>query len=220
MKASVPIYPTKITSINEVVSTYCKDRIVKYFHLKKLAFSHSSEDHIQFRYITSGYVLLRLCKMVEIARCFGVTPDSVKYYTNKLRLKGENDFFEPRPKKLTKQIEEYARSEFRKHYRVNNRRYNSDIRKKIRDKFNTKLSGEALRSIFNEEKQKIIAENYKIIPGEFELGILAEKADGNQEPRKGSDKVAKRDKSDGRRVSNVLGIAKSTEPSRPRKVYI
>ena len=34
------------------------------------------------------------------------------------------------------------------------------------------------------------------------------------------DKVAKRDKCDGRRASNILGNAVSTEPSRPRKIYI
>ncbi len=113
------------TPINSILSTECKDGIVKYFHQNKLAFSHPYDDHTKFRYITSGYVLLKLCKKVEIARCFEVTQDSVKYYANKLRREGECVFFEGRSRKLTKKVEEFARHEFRRIFPENNKCYSN-----------------------------------------------------------------------------------------------
>ncbi len=220
MKTQLPKFPTIKTPINSLLSTVCKDGIVKYFHQKKLDFSHFSDDYIKFRYITSRYVWFKLCKQVEIARCFRVDPESVKYYANKLRKRGESVFFEGRPRKLTKEVVEFAREEFRRIYPKENYHYSSNIRRKIKNKFNKKLSSETLRKIFNEEKSNILAENFEIKPIESKFGFLVEKVDSNRELKKASYSNAKRDKSDARRSPNVLGNAKSTKPCRPRNIYI
>ena len=56
-------------------------------------FSHDINDADNFRYITSKCILLGLCKVKEVVKCFSVDHESVKYYRKKLKLKGDQGFF-------------------------------------------------------------------------------------------------------------------------------
>ena len=56
-------------------------------------YSHSSGDHIRFRYITSRLLIQGLCKNQDIVDLFHVSSDSVRRWKNKLSEEGEGVFF-------------------------------------------------------------------------------------------------------------------------------
>ena len=66
---------------------------MNYCHCGMPIFSHTTEDIKSFRYITSKLIIQRLCRKIDIARCFGVSYDSVNRHVNRLREQGDSEFF-------------------------------------------------------------------------------------------------------------------------------
>jgi hypothetical protein len=56
-------------------------------------YSHSKDDHLRFRYITSHLALQGLCKNQDIVDLFHVSQDSVRRWKKKLSEGGESVFF-------------------------------------------------------------------------------------------------------------------------------
>jgi transposase len=56
-------------------------------------YSHSTTDHLRFRYITSHLLLQGLCKNQDVVDLFHVSHDSVRRWKKKLSEEGESAFF-------------------------------------------------------------------------------------------------------------------------------
>lgn len=70
-----------------------KSGIVTYLHCGVPIFSHSSEDHPAFHYITSKFILEGLCSRREVSEAFDVSVGNVSLQAKKLADKGEAAFF-------------------------------------------------------------------------------------------------------------------------------
>jgi len=79
--------------ISSCLGVYENDGIVQYITNGLPIYSHVSEDLQSFRFITSNFINQGLCKSTEVARCFGISIDTVTRYLSKLRTEGEVAFF-------------------------------------------------------------------------------------------------------------------------------
>ena len=93
MQLCLPIFPAKAKMISNCLGVYENDGIVQYIANGLPIYSHASEDLQSFRFITSNFIKEGLCKATEVARCFGVSVDTVNRYLSKLRTQGEAAFF-------------------------------------------------------------------------------------------------------------------------------
>lgn len=94
MQLLLPIFPPEVRLINSVLGVFASDEIVNYLHAGAPIYSHAETDVRHFRYITSKFILEGLCTRREISDCFGVSYESVKRYTQRLRTRGYQSFFE------------------------------------------------------------------------------------------------------------------------------
>ena len=56
-------------------------------------YSHAKNNIKQFRFITSKFINLGLCRLIDISKAYSVSYDSVKRYSGKLKKDGEDSFF-------------------------------------------------------------------------------------------------------------------------------
>lgn len=73
--------------ISSYLGVYENDGIVQYIANGLPIYRHTSEDLQSFRFITSNFINQGLCKATEVARCFGISVDTVTRYLTKLRTK-------------------------------------------------------------------------------------------------------------------------------------
>ena len=85
--------------ISRCLGVYENDGIVQYIANGLPIYSHGSEDLQNFRFITSNFINQGLCQATEVARCFGVSIDTVNRYLSKLRTQGEVAFFSEEKRK-------------------------------------------------------------------------------------------------------------------------
>lgn len=95
MQLLLPIFPSNTRLINFSVGVYEREGIVQYLVNGLPVYSHSKEDTDAFRFITSNFIHLGLCRNVDIERAFGVSEDSVSRALKKYESKGEAGFFGP-----------------------------------------------------------------------------------------------------------------------------
>lgn len=93
MQLHLPIFPYETKLITTTLGVYRKEGIVSYLHCGVPVYSHKDEDMKSFRYITSKLILQGICRKIDIARCFGVSYDSVNRYVKKLEESGDQGFF-------------------------------------------------------------------------------------------------------------------------------
>ncbi len=93
MQLLFPIFPVETKLITPTLGVFAKDGLVHYLHCGVPIHSHPTGDLKSFRYISSKLILQGMCKKIEIARCFGVSYDSVNRHVNRLREGGESGFF-------------------------------------------------------------------------------------------------------------------------------
>ena len=93
MQLCLPIFPAKTKMISSCLGVYENDDIVQYIANGLPIYSHTSEDIQSFRLITSNFINQGLCQATEVARCFGISVDTVTRYLSKLRTEGEAAFF-------------------------------------------------------------------------------------------------------------------------------
>ena len=99
MQLCLPIFPAKTKMISSCLGVYENDGIVQYIANGLPIYSHTLEDVQSFRFITSNFINQGLCKATEVARCFGISVDTVTRYLSKLRTKGESSFFSEEKRK-------------------------------------------------------------------------------------------------------------------------
>lgn len=99
MQLCLPIFPDKSKMISNCLGVYESDGIVQYIANGLPIYSHASEDLQSFRFITSNFINQGLCKATEVARCFGISVDTVTRYLSKLRTEGEAAFFSEEKRK-------------------------------------------------------------------------------------------------------------------------
>jgi hypothetical protein len=89
----LPFFPEEITMITHYIGVRKEEDIVYYFNGSMPVFQHRESDIDSFRYITSQFVINGNCKQVDIVKCFGVSPISVKRWVKRYReSKGLGDF--------------------------------------------------------------------------------------------------------------------------------
>jgi predicted transcriptional regulator len=99
MQLLLPLFPQDTKMISRCLGVYESDGIVQYIANGLPIYSHTSEDLQSFRFITSNFINQGLCQSTEVARCFGVSVDTVSRYLFKLRKEGEVAFFSEEKRK-------------------------------------------------------------------------------------------------------------------------
>lgn len=103
----LPMFPSDVTEINEVVSFATREGTVFYFGGMMPVYSHAESDRASFRMYTSQLVINGNCTQAEIVRAFGISAISMKRYVKLYRKEGTAGFFKERkarqPRVLTPQ---------------------------------------------------------------------------------------------------------------------
>jgi transposase len=89
----LPLFPVDTKLLTPVLGVREFDGSVYYLLSGLPIYSHSKEDHLRFRYITSHLALQGLCKNQDIVDVFHVSSDSVRRWKKKLSEEGESVFF-------------------------------------------------------------------------------------------------------------------------------
>lgn len=84
MQLLLPLFPCEAKMISSCLGVIKKDDIVQYIANVLPIYSHGSEDLQSFRFITSNFINQGLCKSTEVARCFGISVDTVTRYLGTL----------------------------------------------------------------------------------------------------------------------------------------
>jgi len=93
MQLSLPIFPIEAKLVNDHVGVYEHDGLVQYIVNGLPVYCHSKDDLNAFRFITSNFIHQRLCRKVDIERCFCISEDSVSRAYKKFVTQGEAGFF-------------------------------------------------------------------------------------------------------------------------------
>ena len=93
MKLMLPIFPIGTEMITSTLGVYKRDEVVTYLHCGMPVYTHLEHDHRSFRFITSKFILQKLCRMIDVSKCFHVTYDSVKRFVKRLEECGDRGFF-------------------------------------------------------------------------------------------------------------------------------
>lgn len=89
----LPLFSQDTTMITQVLG-YREQSGVVYYILSGLPiYSHGSDEHNKFRFITSNLILQGLCSNQDIVNAFHVSSDSVRRWKRTLDTKGEEAFF-------------------------------------------------------------------------------------------------------------------------------
>lgn len=92
----LPIFPTGLTHINNLIGFEKREGQVYYFHGILPVFFHEEDDIESFRFITSQLVVSGNVKQIEISRAFGISYINVKRNVKILRNQGPKGFFKKR----------------------------------------------------------------------------------------------------------------------------
>lgn len=134
------------------------EQIEVYFGLALIEKIEKGKNSIQFK-ILLGRLYNAGYKRKELTNAFEVSLKTIRKWGDALK---SNDFSimevafagHEAKRKLTPPIESYAQSRFREIYPKNQYNYSTVICDEIAEHFQTRLSGETLRSIFRKEKQQ------------------------------------------------------------------
>jgi hypothetical protein len=92
----LPMFPSDVTEINDLVSFAKREGTVYYFNGPMPVFSHEETDRASFRMFTSQLVINGNCTQAQIVRAFGISAISMKRYVKRSRLSGAAGFFKGR----------------------------------------------------------------------------------------------------------------------------
>jgi len=95
-QALLPIFLDDTTPISPTMSYQRKCGFVYYFHGALPVFSHGDDDDASFRMFTSQLIANGSCRVVDVAKSFGVSEISVKRHLAKFRAHGPAVFFKKR----------------------------------------------------------------------------------------------------------------------------
>jgi len=98
----LPFFPEEATLINQYLGVQQREDTVYYFNGQMPIFKHLKDDHDSFHLFTSQLIDNGNCKQMDIVRCFGVSPISVKRWVKKYReRKHLQDFVSKKRQKKT-----------------------------------------------------------------------------------------------------------------------
>ena len=109
----LPLFPTDTEYLTPSLGVFKTDKSVFYLHSGVPIYSHLEEDLQNFRFITSKFLIQRLCTASDIVRLYQVSTDSVGRYKRQLEQKGEGSFFAPDSRhghncKMTEKVQQEA----------------------------------------------------------------------------------------------------------------
>jgi hypothetical protein len=93
MQLQLPLFPASTTLVSDCLGVYQEDGLVQYIVNGLPVYAHPKGDINAFRYIISNFIHQRLCRKIDVQRCFGVSEDSVQRAYKKFVEKGETGFF-------------------------------------------------------------------------------------------------------------------------------
>lgn len=93
MQLRLPLFPAGTKMISDCLGVYEKDGIIQYIANGLPIYAHPKEDLNAFRYITSNFIEMKLCRKVDIQKCFHVSEDFVYRAHKKFVEQGEAGFF-------------------------------------------------------------------------------------------------------------------------------
>ena len=85
IQIQLPLFPPDATLINGLLGVQMKGDIVYYFNGQMPIFKHHKDDYESFRLITAQFIDNGNSTQMDIVRCFGVSPISVKRWVKKYR---------------------------------------------------------------------------------------------------------------------------------------
>lgn len=98
MQMQIPIFPENTKLINPTLGVCQMDDMVYYLHNGSPIFCHYVKDMKSYRYILGNLVEIKLCKCSELSKALGVPVRQVQRYAKTLREKGNDWFFNDRPR--------------------------------------------------------------------------------------------------------------------------
>lgn len=93
MQLLLPIFPRETKLITPTSGVFEKDEFVYYLHSGMPKSTHHKNNLKSFRFTTSRFIDLGLCRQSDIIRTFGVSEDSIRKSLQLYRNKGEEGFF-------------------------------------------------------------------------------------------------------------------------------
>lgn len=93
MQLLLPIFPKETTLITPVLGVLEKKDLVFYLHSGDPISTHHKDNLKSFRYTTSRFIDIGLCRQSDIIRTFHVSEASVNKYLKLYQKKGEDGFF-------------------------------------------------------------------------------------------------------------------------------
>ena len=89
----LPLFPPDSELLTPFIGVREFEGHVHYLLSGMPIYSHSSGDHLRFRYITSHLILQGLCTNQDVVDLFHVSNDSVRRWKKRLSEEGESGFF-------------------------------------------------------------------------------------------------------------------------------
>ena len=93
MQLQLPIFPHSTKMVSDCLGVYEQEAIVQYIVNGLPAYTHKSDDLNEFRFITSNFIALGLCRKVDVQKAFHVSIDSVHRWYDKYLKEGRSGFF-------------------------------------------------------------------------------------------------------------------------------
>lgn len=93
MQLLLPLFPQSTLMVSDQLGVYEQDSFVQYIINGLPAYMHASDDLNEFRFITSNFIALGLCRKSEVQKAFHVSIDSIQRSLNKYHKEGRNGFF-------------------------------------------------------------------------------------------------------------------------------
>jgi hypothetical protein len=93
MQLQLPIFPHSTKMVSDCLGVYEQGALVQYIVNGLPAYAHKSDDLNEFRFITSNFIALGLCRKVDVQKAFHVSIDSVHRWYDKYLKEGRNGFF-------------------------------------------------------------------------------------------------------------------------------
>ena len=93
MQLQLPIFPHSTKMVSDCLGVYEQEALVQYIINGLPAYTHKSDDLNEFRFITSNFIALGLCRKVDVQKAFHVSIDSVHRWYYKYLKEGRSGFF-------------------------------------------------------------------------------------------------------------------------------
>ena len=138
-----------------------KNNYEVYFGLALLEKVNGNSNGIQFKYLL-GRLYNAGINRKKLVEAFDISLSTIRRYGEAVKSDDPEKMMrgfagQGAIKKLTPEIENYVRSEFKKIYPKNKYDYSSQIRSEVKNIFAVSLSAETLRPVFNDEKQIFVS---------------------------------------------------------------